>query len=135
MKVRRLKREYRKSASTGHKALGDLLRNSKIFGGYKIYQEYPVKRINPNHKSGKHKFDWVILDLKVVIEVHGKQHYGPVNFGGRPPSESEAMFEKQVSVDKIKMQAAKEAGFNYLAIPDSSISDLTDNDLCAMLGI
>ena len=67
--------KYRKNASELHRAIGNILLSKEgPFSLYKIHQEYPVHKINPNFKSKRHKFDWVILDLSVVIEGHGQQH-------------------------------------------------------------
>jgi very-short-patch-repair endonuclease len=132
MKIKRLRTGFRDSASSGHKALGNLLRSSSLFKGNKIYQEYPVNKLNPAYKSGREKFDWVILNLKVVIEVMGAQHYAPVTFGGRP-SEAEARFKKQVVRDSKKKLAAEEAGFTYVAITDTVAKKITDQELYSML--
>ena len=80
MKTSRFKYGYRRSASKLHKKTGDLLR--EMFPSMRIYQEYPVNKINSSYNTGRHKFDWVILDLKAVIECHGAQHYQVCTFGG-----------------------------------------------------
>lgn len=116
MKQNRLKKEYRSNASKLHKLTGDTLRNSKIFGAYRIYQEYPVNRINDKFPNGRAKYDWVILDLSIVIEVMGEQHYGPVKFGGISDEEAESNFRKQLKIDEEKKQAAIDAGFTYVAL-------------------
>ena len=116
MKTNRLNYFYRKSASKLHKAVGDCLRSSSL-KGFKIYQEYPVNKINRNYSSGREKFDWVILDLKLIIECHGEQHYRPVTFGGITGSEATANFEAQKRRDQEKQHAAHEQGFSYIIVP------------------
>jgi len=64
--------------------------------------------------SGREKFDWVILDLMIVIECHGQQHYKPVCFGGIPEEEAKIRFQEQVLRDLKKMQAAQKAGWTYI---------------------
>lgn len=116
MKNRRFKHDYRENASKLHKAVGDILRSSEVFKLWKVYQEYPVNRVNPSFQSGREKFDWVILDLAVVLECHGEQHYRPVNFGGIPDDEAVANFHQQQRRDIRKEDAAIDAGFGYIAI-------------------
>lgn len=106
-----------KNASKMHKKVGELLL-SGYFKGYEIRQEYPVNQVNPNFKSGREKFDWVILGgiFSAVIEVHGEQHYNPVCFGGRNKDEAREAFKKQKVRDELKREAAESAGWAYLVV-------------------
>lgn len=113
-KSSRLNQEYRKNASKLHKRVGNMLRESPIFSNYRIYQEYPVNRISPYFDSGREKFDWIIMDLMVVIECHGQQHYYPVRFGGISPAEAEVKFQQQIRRDTAKEEAACKAGWTYV---------------------
>jgi len=113
-KQSRLKKEYRSNASKLHKAVGDMLHASPIFSNYRIYQEYPVNMISPYFDSGREKFDWVIMDLMIVIECHGEQHYKPVCFGGMPKEEAEAKYKEQVMRDLKKKMAIQKAGWTYV---------------------
>lgn len=115
-KQSRYQESYRQNASKNHTAIGNLLRTSQIFSHYKLYQEYPVKVINPSFKSGRERFDWVILDLKVIIECHGQQHKMPVRFGGISQEEAEENFKWQKHRDHAKQQAAIAAGYTYVII-------------------
>jgi len=110
----RLKQEYRKSASKLHRAVGNMLSSSILFANYRIYQEYPVNRVSPYFDSGREKFDWVILDLMIVIECHGQQHYKPVRFGGISQAEAETKFQDQLLRDLKKKLAAEKAGWTYV---------------------
>lgn len=120
MKSSRFQYEYRESASKLHKKVGEALR-SGIFSKYKVYQEYPVDKINDSYRNSSHKFDWVILDLFLVIEAHGMQHYKKVNFGGMSDEQAEERFVSQRHRDNVKMDAAIEAGFTYIVVPYSDI--------------
>jgi hypothetical protein len=133
MKNRRLQFAYRKNASVLHRAVGDCLRDSEIFQSYKIYQEYPVNKINPEFQSGREKFDWVILDIGVVIECHGKQHYEPVTFGGIDVEEATKRFNEQQYRDEAKKTAALEAGFTYIAIPYTDQKKVDDEYILKMV--
>lgn len=104
-----------KNASKLHKHVGDLLMQS-IFKGYDVRQEYPVKGVDVYFRSGREKFDWVILRLKVVIEVMGEQHFKPVRFGGISVDEAVSNFEELVRRDIKKRKAAERAGWAYVAI-------------------
>jgi hypothetical protein len=80
MKTSKIPTNLAKNASQLHKHIGELL--VQLYPGYQIRQEYCVSKVNPEFISGREKFDWVIVKLNVVIEVHGEQHYLPVCFGG-----------------------------------------------------
>lgn len=125
MKNRRLQFAYRRSASALHKIVGNCLRDG-AFSNFKVYQEYPVNKVNPDFSSGREKFDWVILDLGIVIECHGKQHYEPVTFGGITKEEAKKRLQLQKEKDELKKQAALDAGFNYVVIPYTDESEVTE---------
>jgi very-short-patch-repair endonuclease len=92
-----------------------------------VYQEYPVKKINPDFYSGKCKYDWAILDMKVIIEVMGEQHYQPVRWSRQTSKEeSVSNFEDIKYRDQQKKKAALEAGYTYLAIPYSIVREGID---------
>ena len=110
----RFKRDYRSNASKLHRTMGDLLRENEVLKNYRIYQEYPVNRISAYFDSGREKFDWIILDLQVVIECHGQQHYKPVRFGGITKEEAVDNFRAQQQRDEAKRKAAEEAGWKYV---------------------
>lgn len=112
-KTSRFKHAYRSNASKLHKNVGEIIRNHPLLKHYKSYQEYPVNRINPNFPDGKCKFDWVILDLKCVIEVHGQQHYARSDFFHK----TEGEFEAQLKRDQEKKDAAEHAGWTYIVVP------------------
>jgi len=109
-----LKKDFRSNASKLHCSMGELLESSKYLKGYRIFQEYPVNRISAYFDSGREKFDWVILDIKVIIEMHGPQHYQPVTFGGIPKEEAELNYNHQTNRDESKRRAAEEAGWIYI---------------------
>lgn len=116
MKQRRFKRSYRNSASELHKIVGEALKRGP-FAGCRVYQEYPVTEINPDYHSNRHKFDWVIVDHGLVIEVMGEQHFGPVTFGGISKDEAIINYHNQVIRDEIKKEAALDAGWTYITVP------------------
>lgn len=117
MKNRRFKYEYRENSSSLHKKVGNILRKSDIFKGFSIYQEYPVSRINSDYQSNREKFDWVVLELKIVIECHGRQHYEVIDFSGEAEDGGYGAFQAQKRRDRKKKNAALDAGFTYIEIP------------------
>lgn len=125
MKTSRFKTEYRKSASKLHRTVGDTLRESPIFKNYNIYQEYPVSRVNTSYTSNTEHFDWVIPDIQLVIECHGRQHYEVTDFSGKQEDGGISNFKAQRSRDESKKRAAEEAGYTYIVIKynDKNIDD------------
>lgn len=116
MKTSRFQFEYRDSASSLHRAIGEILRNSDLFGVTEIYQEYPVCRVNEDYDDRSHHFDWVLPKLKIVFEGHGKQHYSPVAFDGDNAA-AISRYHDQKKRDKAKKQAALNAEFVYVEVP------------------
>lgn len=110
----RSKNNNQKNASLLHIFVGELLKS--IFPNFDIRQEYPVKSINPKYRSGREKFDWVILGLKIVVEIMGQQHYGPVCFGGVSIEEAKRNYVKQINRDYLKKKAAIDCGWTYISI-------------------
>lgn len=122
MKSSRFKSGYRQTSSALHKAVGKALRSKQgPFKHHKVYQEYPVYRVNPSYANTRHKFDWVILDLKLVVECHGKQHYEPVEHF----LSDGASFLERKAVDRRKQLAAEAAGFTYVVVPYFSQDNVT----------
>jgi len=110
----RAKNNCQKCASLAHVFIGELLKDT--FPNFEIRQEYPVKSINSKYKSGREKFDWVVLGLKIVIEIMGQQHYGPVCFGGISIEEAKKNYVKQINRDYLKKKAAIDCGWTYISI-------------------
>lgn len=126
MKDSRFKTAYRSNSSKLHKKIGDCLRaEGSPFACYNIYQEYPVNKVNPKYSNGAHKFDWVVLSLKLVIEGHGAQHYQAVQFGGIDNEEAQDRLLCQRVRDRQKAQACVDAGFTYVEIPYTDVEILT----------
>ena len=117
MKTSRFQYEYRRSASKLHRKVGDVLRESPLFKNHEIYQEYPVCRVNPSYEDTSNHFDWVIADMFLVIECHGKQHYEVTDFTGKSEDGGIQAFKEGKQRDEAKRAAAIEAGWTYLEIP------------------
>lgn len=125
MKNKHLQFKYKRNASRLHRTVGDCLRNSDLFKHYEILQELPVVKINKNYSESNHRYDWVILTPKIVIECHGAQHFEPVAFDGDNDKACIQFVEIQKR-DQAKKLAALEAGYTYVEIPyylEKKISD------------
>jgi len=125
---------YSSNASKYHRQLGKILTSSEQFKHHKIVQEYPVQKVNPNWYSSRHRFDWVILDLYLVIEVHGEQHHQAVQWSNEiSPKEAKARLEANQMNDFHKKDAAVSAGWRYLAIQYWEVSSLTAQKLLSVI--
>lgn len=113
-KINYLKNIYHSNASKAHKTIGELLESSPYFSNMRFYQEYPVNKIYPYYDSGREKFDWVILDIQVIIEMNGQHHYQPVRYGGISLEEAEIKLKEQIVRDAAKKNAAIAAGYAYV---------------------
>ncbi len=129
MKTSRFQYEYRESASALHKAVGETLRTSDLFGTYQIYQEYPVCRVNTDYPETSHHFDWVVMGINLVIECHGKQHYEPVDFSGKSEDGGIGAMHATKRRDNTKKEAALEAGFTYIVVPYTDAKSITEQYL------
>lgn len=105
------------NASKLHRYIGKLLTSkASPFKHYEIRQEYHVSMINPDYHSNREKFDWAILGLNVVIEIHGEQHFRPVCFGGITKNEAKYNFLRRLYLDIQKQEAAERALWAYVVV-------------------
>lgn len=117
MKKTKIPTDLAKNASKLHKRVLELLVSKEsIFKHYSIRQEVPVKNINPTYKTFREKIDICILELNVCIEIHGKQHYEFVCFGGIDSDTAKRNFRDQQERDYLKQKAVEEAGWGYFTI-------------------
>lgn len=82
--------------------------------GYKLLHEYNCSFVARNPKTNYPlPFDNEIPELKLLIEVHGEQHYKKSSFYNR----TEEDFNYLQWKDSIKKQQALSAGYNFIEIP------------------
>jgi very-short-patch-repair endonuclease len=132
VKTSRFRHSYRGNASKLHRKVGDILRTSDLFKNYPSYQEYPVNKVNPDHHTGRHHFDWVIPALKVVIECHGRQHYEPVAFDG-DMDKAIVAYQNGIIRDNMKREAAESAGWKYIIVKWDEEKHVTADDIFAKI--
>lgn len=62
--------------------------------------------------------------MRVVIEVHGQQHYRPITRSSKTfAEEAMAEYERRRHLDLTKQRAAESTGFIYIEICYSDIED------------
>ena len=114
-------------ASKLHVKIGELLKKTPPFSGCTLRQEVPVSELF-DYPNGREKYDWVIPELKLVIEGMGLQHFKPAAFGGQ--AEKAIMeFQEQQFRDQKKKEAALLAGWIYICISHQEIDKLKPADL------
>ena len=71
----------------------------------------------PGFSNNHYCVDWYIEELRLVIELHGQQHYNRVSFGNTSYEQSVKDFNNIKYRDNVKKTALLEAGYEYLEIP------------------
>lgn len=108
--------EFAKNASKLHQKVGELLNSTVPFKGLRIEQEVAVSDLFPDYPNNKERYDWVVFDLKIVIECHGVQHYKLQTFGAGLEQATLA-FQTQQFRDRQKEEIAILNGWTYLVVP------------------
>lgn len=89
--------------------------------GYKLNHEHGCSIVPVNPKTNRPlPFDNEVIDLKLIIEVHGAQHYNEGAYTGHwSPKNMTAteVLEKRKVYDKYKKDFAESNGYFYLEIP------------------
>lgn len=111
------KAHLNEEASKFHNEVRDTLLNNPIWSPMKCYQEVPVVDLVPGYPHSSHHVDWYIDTYKVVIELHGAQHYKAVNYGGVGYDQAQRDFRAIQYRDNLKKTALLEAGYRYVEIP------------------
>ncbi|MCF1193404.1 hypothetical protein LRR18_17575, partial [Mangrovimonas sp. AS39] len=69
-------------------------------------------------------YDLTFPQLKLIIEVHGEQHYKPQTFGGTA-EEAISSFQGTKRRDNRKKEIAEDNDWVYLILPFSLVKTLT----------
>ena len=84
---------------------------SKILDNFNL--NYDSQKTFDNLKDNKLlSYDFYIPDQNILIEYQGVQHYQPIDYFG-----GETAFKKQQKHDQIKLDYAKEHGYNLITVP------------------
>jgi hypothetical protein len=136
-------KEHREESSKGHIEIGELLK--KQFPICRIYQEYPMDLILKRgyrdqkvetefqdqfmlKRARALRVDWVVLDLRLIVEFHGAHHFQPVDYGDGKGSES---YQHRLHLDGVKRRIAREADFHLIEWPH--FEALTEASLAAKI--
>ncbi len=122
----RWKNQYHclETSSQFHERARGIFCTDPRFKNLSCYQEVPVKDLCIDYPYKGHHFDWYIYEFGTVIELHGAQHYKPVNFSGIGYDDAVRQFRQGQFRDAMKQQAAVDAGFTYIEIPYTDIKYL-----------
>tara|TARA_R110002020_G_scaffold268819_3_gene484062 strand:+ start:17210 stop:17722 length:513 start_codon:yes stop_codon:yes gene_type:complete len=104
------------NASKRHRELYNIFFNSPYFKKMVIKQEVSVRDLVPAYPTARHKTDWYIKDLGVIIEIMGEQHSKPVNFGGVHTHIVRTEFGNIKKRDNMKKHALIEEGYTYVEL-------------------
>lgn len=104
------------SASKRHKELYELFCNSNLFKNMTIKQEVPVHDLAPNYYNRRHKVDWFIKELNIVIELHGRQHRKATRWGNISSTQAHLNLFESKKRDRQKEQALRNAGYTYICV-------------------
>jgi len=112
------------SASKRHKLLYEIFTSSSFFSNYVIKQEVPIRDLVPGYATGRHRADWFIQDLGIVIEVMGEQHSNLVRFGNISKELALTNLINTRTRDSMKKNALEEEGYTYIEIKyDEELSE------------
>lgn len=106
----------RENRSKRAQMFGEYFEQSERFKHYRIYEEYPLYKINSDYKSKKECLDWVIKELKVAIEIDGEHHFKPVTYGGITKEEAESNFMFQIRRDTNKDFYCEKADWKLIRV-------------------
>lgn len=108
--------------------------------GFTVLHESNCTLSPINPQSGRRLlYDNEIPELKLIIEVHGVQHYKVTNFAiakaHKDDITAEQVLEYSIWRDKFKRNYALQKGYSYLEIPyttekDESYKALIDKEIC-----
>src|SRR3990167_4936693 len=113
--------------SRGHLHIGNLL--SQL--NFKAVEEYSVQKVDPTSKI-RGWYDWVLLDIKVVIEIQGAQHEIATSYTGDVEEAVSNLWNNRLR-DRAKQLAADNAGWGYLAIPYKQCLSMTLAELTELV--
>ena len=100
-------------------SLENIIKNWLDSNSIRYRRESTIKKVNIEGVLYKPRFDFELVDFNSVVEVHGRQHYAPIEFFG-----GEKGFIDIVKRDFQKKKICESMGINYIEI---SYIDIEDN--------
>jgi len=120
--------KFQKNVSNLHKTVAEMISTCPVFTGQAMRQEVPVSELFPDYNNNRDKYDIVLPNLQVVIEVHGQQHEKPVAFGGDQVA-AIFRFQEGKKKDSDKEEIAILSGWTYMCFWYHEIKDLTSEKI------
>jgi very-short-patch-repair endonuclease len=111
----RLKNGKTRNASKLHKAAREIIK--KVFRRYNFYQEVTLKGTK-THRNSTLSADFLIPGPRVIIEVHGRQHYEQCWF-----HKNEREFVQGQLRDETKKEWAELNGFVLIELPYNEVDN------------
>ncbi len=110
--------------SKGEKSVGEWLEKEAI----SFEQEISFKKIGFKYDGlNRLRFDFVLYEHKLIIEVDGEQHFKPIDFQGKLTGEElQRKFEKDILHDMYKNEACLSSEYCLLRIPFWAIDSIED---------
>ena len=69
------------NSSNFHEKLRQIFITDPFFNKLSCYQEVQLSSLVPGYSSNQHCADWYIEEFRLIIELHGDQHYKRTSFG------------------------------------------------------
>jgi very-short-patch-repair endonuclease len=123
---------YAKNVSKLARQIGEILTTESYFSNMTCYYEYPVKLVNQDYYTNREHFDYAIKNLKVVIEINGRQHDNPTSWSGDVEDAIDS-FKGIQRRDFTKKDAAVSAGWTYVEIPYSYLNKINGEILIELI--
>ena len=93
---------------------------SKLGFSYSTEYDCPIIIRNPKTNMPM-PYDLCIDSLRLIIEIHGEQHYDDhfykTRFGNKKGEDADKLFHQRKLYDRFKRIKAKALGYSYLEIP------------------
>ena len=117
MSLKHTQYEQLPNKSQFHENLRTVLCSERPFSNFACYQEVNVKDLFSEYEYHDHHYDWYIKELKLIIELHGDQHYRPTSFGKETYRDKIINFNLLKFRDSAKRGIALDHNYMYLEIP------------------
>lgn len=103
-------------SSNFHEKLRQIFVADPFFKNLSCYQEVQVSSLVPGYSSNMHCVDWYIEEFRLIIELHGEQHYKATNYGNASFEVTQKNFNNIKYRDNLKKTALLNAGYEYIEI-------------------
>lgn len=102
--------------SSLHEMVREIFCTDPFFKYLNCWQEVYVKDLIPDYLNSKHRYDFYIENLNIILELQGIQHYRPQGFSNISYDQKIINFELIQKTDKQKRIAAINNDFIYKEI-------------------